>query len=94
MAFAYFQACTLGLKKDAYKGLRISNGVLYFNLGCEMDTHFDLMVTTKELNAPKLMDLIRFLALAKFTGKNIKVINSMYLDLLRLAFREKAHIAF
>ncbi len=66
-------------KKDAVKGLRISNGVLYFNLGfrnCGMDTHFDLIVTTKELNAPKLMDLIRFLALAKFTGKNIKVANS------------------
>ncbi len=67
MAFAYFQVCTLGLKKDADKGLRISNGVLYFNLGCEMDTHFDLIITTKEVNATKLLDLIRVLELAEFT---------------------------
>ncbi len=77
MTFAYFQACTLGLKKDAEKGLRISNGVLYFNLGCKMDTHFDLIITTKEVNAPKLLDLIGVLKLAEFTEENIKVINSM-----------------
>ncbi len=68
---------TLGLKKIADKGLRISNGVLYFNLGCEMDTHFDLIITTKEVNALELLELIRVLELAQFTDKNIKVINSM-----------------
>jgi hypothetical protein len=76
MAFAYFQACTLGLKEYAVKGLRISNGVLYFNLGfrnCEMDpTHFDLIVTTKEFNAPKLKDLIRVLELVEFTGEILR----------------------
>jgi hypothetical protein len=73
----FSKACTLGLKKDAVKGLMINNGVLYFNLGCEMDTHFDLIITTKEVNEPKLLDLIRALELAEFTEKNIKVINRM-----------------
>jgi hypothetical protein len=42
-----------------------------------MDTHFDLIITTKEVNAPKLLDLIRALELAEFTEENIKVIHSM-----------------